>query len=166
VKLNDLYEDYCSACGGWDREQQGRGHNLGCPVGEPGTTIARTGPEIEEGHAIVAGQFDGNDIEEIYSHLKGYGGAIVKVGVPGWSKVTPFTTRGVTVTAMFGDLANAESFQDAVKGIMSFSMRPKTLIDSLRGVMSPAADAEAHEMMHDYITGRADAKFVKDYYLS
>lgn len=33
-------EDYCDACGGWDKEQWGTGHKIGCPVGEPNTPIA------------------------------------------------------------------------------------------------------------------------------
>jgi len=30
---------YCEACGGWDKQQGGVGHRLGCPVGKPGTEI-------------------------------------------------------------------------------------------------------------------------------
>jgi len=37
-----LSEDYCPACGGWDKEQGGVGHRLGCPVGKPGTPIKWT----------------------------------------------------------------------------------------------------------------------------
>jgi hypothetical protein len=40
MKLNTLHEDYCAACGGWDKEQGGRGHNIGCPMGAANTPIA------------------------------------------------------------------------------------------------------------------------------
>ena len=41
-----LHEDYCSACGGWDKAQGGSGHKLGCPAGKPGTSIGP--PEIDQ----------------------------------------------------------------------------------------------------------------------
>ena len=42
MKLKKLHEDYCPTCGGWDKEQRGGGHRLGCPVVMPGTKIKKT----------------------------------------------------------------------------------------------------------------------------
>jgi hypothetical protein len=173
VKLNDLYEDYCSACGGWDREQQGRGHNLGCPRGEPGTPIAgpEEEPEVEDEYAVVEGRFDLSDIEEVYTHIKGYSGTIVK-----YQRVSlaPAAVDEADVWIMFDNIGDAKLFYDNMerlpRKIMNFVMGPT----SLKDVFGPKGGTTwknwgrvaAHEIVHNYVTGRKDAAFVREFDLS
>jgi len=151
MKLTNLHEDYCDACGGWDKEQWGRGHKLGCPVGEPDTPIARSEePDVEEDHALVVAEFDADDVEEVYTHIKAYGGTIVE------RRDTP---TDVVATVIFDGLKEAGEF--ARLGCVRIKVLPRLMRDL------PAQDAQhVHELMHNYVTGQVDAQLVKDFYLS
>ncbi len=41
-RLDIILEAYCTACGGFDPIQGGKGHKIGCPVGKAGESIAIT----------------------------------------------------------------------------------------------------------------------------
>jgi len=140
---------YCSACGGWDREQGGRGHSLGCPIGKEGSPIAKSKmiPTNQSGLWVCSGRVHIGDLEPFYFSAKEDDGVIVSYHA--------CANRQIYVSVMFSDYNSAETFQ---QNNYQFN-----------GPLDPAEmvpPEEANELISRFSSGAVDRMFVKSYDLS
>lgn len=69
-----LPEEYCQACGGWDKKQGGIGHKYGCPKGKDGTPIAAQAADLR-GISVVIDLID-SETCSLYNAIKNIGAIV------------------------------------------------------------------------------------------
>jgi hypothetical protein len=148
VKLAALHEDYCPACGGWDREQMGTGHKLGCPRGEPGTPIARKVVKQEETGPIFIHMdaWRGRGPGWYYDKIKEFGGVIV-IYDDDWHHWYRF-------------IIGFDNPQDASEAVHEFTHELGS------GNFSARRQDSKPRLVENYTSGEIDARFVREYDLS
>ena len=140
-----MREAYCDACGGWDKEQQGGGHKLGCPMGKPGTSIKKMAAPKKSGLWVVSGRFPIDDIGMIFSDIKGYEGVVISYN----------GTINIWVSVMFDSYSLADEFRQT-------SLSFNGPIDSTDMV----PPEEYHEYVDRFNTGAVERSFIRKFDLS
>lgn len=144
--IESLSEDYCSACGGWDKEQMGRGHKLGCPKGEPGTPIARATAIAPQPTFVRMEAWRGRGPGWYYDRIKEFGGVIV-IYDDDWNHWYRF-------------IVGFDNSQDASEAVheLTHELGP--------GNFSARKQDAKPRLLKDYASGVKDAEFVREYDLS